>query len=228
VLHELTAGLAADRDPSTPLLTLYDGPARVELSTATVANWVGKTANLLTDVHGAPVPVGICLPVHWLGPCLLLGAVAAGCPVVVAQDPATLAGCEVAVVHVDAADVVGCPEVYVSAGHPLGARASGVAFPLLDLAVELPTHGDSYTRQRPTSWDVATSAGTCVPLPGFTGADRVLVVGDPASVLPAVLGALAAGASLVLLADGDPTQVAHAERVTVTVGCDVAALRRAG
>jgi hypothetical protein len=44
-----TGGLVGDRDPAQPLLTLYDGPARVELSGVTTANWVAKSANLLVD-----------------------------------------------------------------------------------------------------------------------------------------------------------------------------------
>ena len=41
------------------LLTLLDGPARVELSGSTTANWVAKSANLMVDGLGAPERVGL-------------------------------------------------------------------------------------------------------------------------------------------------------------------------
>src|SRR5215468_10131545 len=42
---------ALTRDPARPLLTYYDDATgeRAELSAATLANWVAKTANLLQD-----------------------------------------------------------------------------------------------------------------------------------------------------------------------------------
>lgn len=60
---------AVRRDPARPLLTFYDDATgeRTELSVATFANWVAKTANLLRDdldaQPGARVALG--LPVHW-------------------------------------------------------------------------------------------------------------------------------------------------------------------
>ena len=97
-LTDLTGGLVGERDPAAPLLTLYDGtfpgPARVELSGATTANWVAKSANLLVDALGAPERVGLLLPLHWQTVALLLAAVATGAtPVVGSAD-----GCDVAFV----------------------------------------------------------------------------------------------------------------------------------
>lgn len=60
---------ALSADPSRPLLTYYDDATseRTELSVATFANWVAKTANLLRDdldlQPGALVEVD--LPLHW-------------------------------------------------------------------------------------------------------------------------------------------------------------------
>ncbi|NEB75744.1 TIGR03089 family protein, partial [Streptomyces sp. SID14478] len=51
----LQAALAAD--PGRPLVTFYDDATgeRVELSVATFANWVAKTANLLQgDLNAEP------------------------------------------------------------------------------------------------------------------------------------------------------------------------------
>src|SRR5919201_780724 len=63
----LAAALAADA--ARPLLTWYDDAngERVELSGATLANWVAKSANLLVDGSGlAPGdPAGVRLPPHW-------------------------------------------------------------------------------------------------------------------------------------------------------------------
>ncbi|MCU0266884.1 MAG: TIGR03089 family protein, partial [Actinomycetia bacterium] len=70
-----TSGLLADtlhRDPARPLLTHYDDATgeRVELSVATTANWVAKTANLLADELdvGPGAVVALALPRHWLVP----------------------------------------------------------------------------------------------------------------------------------------------------------------
>ena len=88
-------GMAGDRDPAQPLLTLLDPAGRVELSGATTANWVAKSANLLVDGLGSPARVGLLLPLHWQAVALLLAGVASGATVVVADGPEALAGCEV-------------------------------------------------------------------------------------------------------------------------------------
>lgn len=66
------------RDPASPFITFYDDVSdeRTELSVTTYANWVSKTANLLTDelMLDPGDEIGIDLPVHWLG-AIFLGAV---------------------------------------------------------------------------------------------------------------------------------------------------------
>ena len=56
-------------DPARPLLTFYDDATdeRTELSVATFANWVAKTANLLQDDLGAGpgATLSLDLPPHW-------------------------------------------------------------------------------------------------------------------------------------------------------------------
>lgn len=64
-------------DGPRPLVTFYDRTSgeRTELSVATYANWVAKTASLLAeelDVERGGV-VRVDLPTHWLGP-VFLGA----------------------------------------------------------------------------------------------------------------------------------------------------------
>jgi len=69
-------------DPGQPLLTAYDEATgeRTELSVTTYANWVSKTANLLTDELGleAGDTVLLDLPAHWLVPVFLGAAWSAG------------------------------------------------------------------------------------------------------------------------------------------------------
>lgn len=76
-------------DPGQPLVTAYDDATgeRTELSGTTYANWVSKTANLLTDELGldAGDTVLVDLPAHWLVPVFLGAAWSAGLTVTV--DP---------------------------------------------------------------------------------------------------------------------------------------------
>ena len=60
---------ALSRDSARPFLTFYDDATgeRVELSVATYANWVFKTANMLQDGLAAEpgARVAVMLPAHW-------------------------------------------------------------------------------------------------------------------------------------------------------------------
>ncbi|MGZ6827602.1 MAG: TIGR03089 family protein, partial [Mycobacteriales bacterium] len=146
-MHDLTGGLLGPRDPAQPLLTYVDGPARVELSGATTANWVAKTANLLVDGFGAPDRVGLLLPLHWQTACLLLGGVAAGATVVVAADPGELAGCAVAFTDAASAEAAldaGVDDVLACSLTPFATRLASVPPLVLDAAVELPAYGDRF------------------------------------------------------------------------------------
>jgi uncharacterized protein (TIGR03089 family) len=110
-----------------PLVTFYDDGTgeRVELSVATYANWVAKTASLLQDelglVHGDRLLVD--LPTHWLAPVWLGAAWSLGLVV----SPPGVAG---------APDAVVCGpsgvEQYAGAGMPV------VALSLLPMATRFP------------------------------------------------------------------------------------------
>jgi uncharacterized protein (TIGR03089 family) len=80
------------RAPARPLVTFYDDATgeRVELSVATYANWVAKTAGLLQDEVGLDrgAVVLVDLPTHWLGPVWLGAAWSLGLAV---TDAASLA-----------------------------------------------------------------------------------------------------------------------------------------
>lgn len=223
-----TGGLAGERDPAQPLLTLYDGPARVELSGATTANWVAKSANLLVDGLGGPQRVGLLLPLHWQAVSLLLAAVASGATVVVAGNADDLAGCDAAFVHepyaVAALDA-GVDEVLALSGHPLGAPCGPLPPMVSDYAREVPSYGDGWSGPTPTAArvEVGGAAVPVAPAPGLTSADRVLLAApfsgaDPVATLLAVLSA---GAALLLVPDAgsvDVTKVAADERITRTAG----------
>jgi len=81
VVPALLAALLA-QDPSRPLVTWVDldSGARVELSVATVANWVAKTGGLLQDDLdvSAGDRVALALPVHWQTVTWALGCWAVG------------------------------------------------------------------------------------------------------------------------------------------------------
>ena len=215
-------------------MTLYDGDARVELSGATTANWVAKSANLLVDSLGGPDRVGLLLPLHWQTVALLLAGAATGATVVLTEEPEALAGCAVAFVLADAAEAAldaGVDDVLALSGHPLGAPAAGLPPMVLDYAREVPSYGDHFGGPRPRRTPVEAGGRVVDPLDGFTGADRVLTTLPPADPQGAavLLGALAAGASLVLLrgtAMNAAERIAETEQVTLTAGRDVPGLTR--
>jgi uncharacterized protein (TIGR03089 family) len=77
-------------DPGQPLVTAYDDATgeRTELSVTTYANWVSKTANLLTGELGLDTgdTVLVDLPAHWLVPVFLGAAWSAGLAVTVSAE----------------------------------------------------------------------------------------------------------------------------------------------
>ena len=78
--------LTVRREPAAPLITHYDDATaeRIELSAATLANWVAKTANLLQDEFdvGPGSAVAVSLPVHWQTAAVLLAVWSCGATVV--------------------------------------------------------------------------------------------------------------------------------------------------
>lgn len=110
------------RDSSRPLVTFYDDRTgeRVELSVATYANWVAKTASLLAEEHDLQRAgrLVVQLPTHWLGPVFLGAAWTIGA-VVVDDEP----------------DVVVCGPVGVDSWSAHDADVPVVACALLPLGV---------------------------------------------------------------------------------------------
>lgn len=232
-MRQLT-GLLGSRDPAQPLLTLLDGPARVELSGATASNWVAKTANLL-HAAGAPARVGLLLPLHWQAVTLLIGATTTGATAVVARDAGDLAGCDIAFVAAEhaAAALDACDgDVLAVSVAPLGGRLRDLPAMVLDAGAELPSYGDVLSVP---AREGRVELGGAVVGPraglGLRAADRVLTRLSPSSrdgLAAGLLAPLAAGAALVLAPGDGPldARAVAAEGVTASVGDDVAGARR--
>lgn len=203
----------------------------MELSGSTTANWVAKTANLLTDLYDAPERIGLLLPLHWQTVCLLLGGVAAGSTVVVASTADELEGCPVAFVAADQATAAldaGVDEVLACSLTPFATRIAGLPPMVLDAAVELPSHGDHFSG-RPAAARIELAGELfAAPALDLTPTDRVLTGLSPATAdgLGALLGVLASGAGLILLAAGDRELVLAQESATAWL--DETGLHRCG
>ncbi|MEU7553817.1 TIGR03089 family protein [Streptomyces sp. NPDC044571] len=141
----LRSALAAD--PGRPLVTFYDDATgeRVELSVATFANWVAKTANLLQgDLGAGPGDrLALLLPAHWQSAVWLLACASVGVVAEVGGDPA------------DADLVVSGPDTLEEAAacsgerialalRPLGGRFPQPPAGFADYAVEVPGQGDRF------------------------------------------------------------------------------------
>lgn len=219
-------------DPGRPLVTFYDHATgeRTELSVATYANWVAKTASLLSDAHGLErgQVVRVDLPVHWLGPVFLGAAWSVGLEVALEGDPEAdawvtgPAGLTRWAAH--AADGL----VLATALHPLG-RPFDVPLPagVLDYGTEVWSEPDAYVAPDPPGradpampgvsqaelWE--TAAGGSL----LTAGGRLLSRENPASPsgIPCFTEPLAKGGSVVLVAhpDEDRLEATYAsERAT--------------
>ncbi|MFE6336532.1 TIGR03089 family protein [Streptomyces sp. NPDC057806] len=142
----LRSALAAD--PGRPLVTFYDDATgeRVELSVATFANWVAKTANLLQgDLGAGPGDrVALLLPAHWQTAVWLLACSSVG--TVADMGGADVAAAEVVVSGPDTLDAArSCGGERVAlALRPLGGRFPQVPPGFADYAVEVPGQGDRF------------------------------------------------------------------------------------
>lgn len=205
------------RDGTRPFLTWYDDTTseRVELSVATTANWAAKIANHLMDVEDlqAGDDVVIDPTAHWTTAMVLLGAWTAGGHVVFG-DPVTLEFDRDAM-GLGLSRLVGAqPDQLV-----MPAQASG------ELALTIAERTWSHD-------ELAAAAVHAASHHGFDRASRILsTLGlDTVDGLDAaLLVPLAAGGSVVLVGNADPTRQAErcaTERVTHTAGVDVPGLAR--
>ncbi|MFC0602765.1 TIGR03089 family protein [Streptomyces palmae] len=141
----LRSALAAD--PGRPLVTYYDDATgeRVELSVATFANWVAKTANLLQgDLAAEPGDrLALLLPAHWQTAVWLLACSSTG---VLADLGGAPVSADLVVSGPDTLEAAaGCSGERVAlALRPLGGRFPQPPQGFLDYAVEVPGQGDRF------------------------------------------------------------------------------------
>lgn len=243
------AGLLDDAlraDPARPFITFYDDATgeRVELSVATFANWVAKTANLLQDDLSAQPGdrLALLLPAHWQTAVWVLAGCAVGVVVAPGCDPASA---DLVVSGPDTLDAArACPgERMALSLRPLGARFPQAPQGFADYAAEVPGQGDRFAPYAPPSPDAPALElpGGGAPLSGSAVVERAradaaargldagsrllsgLGYDDWPGLSAGLLAPLAAGASVVLCrnlgqlrADGLERR-REAERVTHVV-----------
>ncbi|MGC4772395.1 TIGR03089 family protein [Micromonospora sp. DT44] len=213
-------------DPTRPLLTWYDDSTgdRTELSGATLANWVSKTANLLVDEVGlAPgTPAGVLLPPHWQTAAVLLGCWSA--KLTVLDMPGTADVLFAAADRFDEAQSWSADERYALGLAPLAAPLRQVPPGFADYVVEVRGHGDHFTPQPgpgPTDAHLLARAEARADELGIERGARVLIDAarypDPVDWL---LAPLTRAATVVLCANLDPTRLTNrqnSENVTHTL-----------
>lgn len=207
-------------NPAGPRITYYDDATgeRIELSTATLANWAAKTGNLLRDELGATPGsrVAVLLPAHWQTAAVLFGIWWIGAEVVLGGsqgESADIALCTAD--RIDEADAaVGMGETAVLSLDPFGKPVPDLPVGLTDYATAVRVHGDQIVPERQPGaalegrsvTDVLAAAQASAAAQGITGSDRVLSTApwDTADDLIDRLVALyAVGASLVFVANPD-------------------------
>ena len=217
--------------PSRPFLTYYDDHTgeRVELSYATFDNWVAKTANLIQDELAlAPGDeVAILLPTHWQTPIWLLACWSAGVVAGIGEDPALVARAAAVVAGPDQLDEGrACRGARIALSlRPLGAPFQSVPEGYDDYAAVVPGQGDTFTAYQPVAGDqpaltsgaqtwtqaeLVQDAAAAAARWGLSSGSRVLAGCGFASrpeVRAALTSELAAGASLVLCRNVDPSRL---------------------
>jgi uncharacterized protein (TIGR03089 family) len=148
------------REASRPLVTFYDDGSgeRVELSVATYANWVAKTAGLAQDEldveRGGLLLVD--LPTHWLGAVWLGAAWTLG--LAVTDDPASVEQADLVVCGPDGvasyAEHAGRSQVVALSLRPLGARfAEPLPTGVTDYGAVVLAQPDAFVAYDPPSGD---------------------------------------------------------------------------
>jgi uncharacterized protein (TIGR03089 family) len=211
-------------NPAGPRITYYDDATgeRVELSTATLANWAAKTANLLRDELGAGPGsrVAVLLPTHWQTTAVFLGIWWVGAEVTLA-GPADIALCTAD--RLDEADAaVGIGEIAVLSLDAFGKGVPDLPVGVADYASAVRVQGDQIVPEADpgpalagrSPEDVLADARDAAARAGLTAADRVLserAWSTPQEVTTNLLAIWAAGASLVQVVN--PNRASHDRRV---------------
>jgi uncharacterized protein (TIGR03089 family) len=150
----LRSALAAD--PARPLVTFYDDATgeRVELSVATFANWVAKTANLLQgDLAAGPGDrLALLVPAHWQSAVWLLACSSVGVVVDVGGDAARADVVVAGPGRFDTGLACGGERIALSLA-PMGRRFPTPPAGYADYAVEVPGQGDRFAPYAPVDPD---------------------------------------------------------------------------
>jgi uncharacterized protein (TIGR03089 family) len=217
-VSEAVLGPLLRSDPVGPRITYYDDATgeRIELSTATLANWAAKTGNLLRDELGVDPGgrVAVLLPAHWQTAAVLFGIWWIGAEVVVGAGPADVALCT-ADRLAEADDAAGGGEVAVLSLDPFGKPAPDLPVGVTDYATSVRVHGDQIVPARDPGPalagrsvdEVLVGARESGTARGLTAADRVWSAGNwdtPALLVDNLLAVFTAGASLVQVSNPDP------------------------
>ncbi|MFD1832587.1 MULTISPECIES: TIGR03089 family protein [Streptomyces] len=239
----LRSALAAD--PARPLTTFYDDATgeRVELSVATLANWVAKTANLLQDELSAEPGdrLALLLPAHWQTSVWLLACSSTGVVAELPADPSDSAAVSAAASAADL--VVSGPDTLQEARacsgerialslRPLGARFPQPPEGFTDYAVEVPGQGDHFAPYAPVDPDAPALVVGGEELTGAQIVERARADAaarglEPGSRLLSTLpytgwDGVSAGLFAPLAAGGSVVLCRHADRL------DAAGARRRG
>ncbi|CAJ1507641.1 TIGR03089 family protein [[Mycobacterium] burgundiense] len=210
-------------NPAAPRITYYDDATgeRIELSTATLANWAAKTGNLLRDELGAQPgsKVAVLLPAHWQTAAVVFGVWWIGAEVTLA-GPADVALCTLD--RLDEADeAVGMGEIAVLSLDPFGKSVPDLPVGITDYATAVRVQGDqlipepqpgpALTGRSPE--EVYTEARNAAAAMGLQATDRVAAAlgwSTPDELLRNLVGVFAVGASLVQVvnpsSDADVTE----------------------
>jgi uncharacterized protein (TIGR03089 family) len=204
-------------DATRPLVTYYDDATgeRTELSGATLANWVAKTANLLVDGLGLGTGdvAAVALPPHWQTAAVLLGCWSAG--LAVDLQPAGKTA-EVGFASADRLDQIRADETYALALDPFGLGfRTGAPGGAQDFNEVVRGYGDHFSptgRVLPTTRALGdlTHADLVAAAPPAERGDRLLIDADahPDPVYWLV-APLLAGASVVLCRNLDRARIAE-------------------
>jgi uncharacterized protein (TIGR03089 family) len=204
-------------NPAAPRIVFYDDATgeRIELSTATLANWAAKTANLLRDELGVTpdATVAVLLPAHWQTAAVLLGAWWIGAQVSLSGE-ADVALCTLDRLT-EAEDAVGMGEIAVLSLDAFGRPVDDLPVGITDYATAVRAQGDQIVPEQVPGPvldgrsvdDVLEQARARAADLGLTGTDRVLSTrpwSTSQEVIDHLLAVFAAGASLVQVANEDP------------------------
>jgi uncharacterized protein (TIGR03089 family) len=214
VVHAFTSTVDARADQ--PLITFYDDASgeRAELSGATLANWVAKTANLLVDGLGLGVGdrAAVRLPPHWQTAAVLLGCWTAGLTVDLTGESAAA----VAFVAPTTDPLPRADEVYALALAPLGLPfRPGPPPGTADFIIEMRPYGDRLPAIAAAPGQVAFAEETrhadlvaAALARGGPASERVLIDTDThPDPLIWLVAPLVTGDSLVLCRHLDPGRV---------------------